>query len=381
MNTTPAPAHPVEPLVVVLGADGAVGRALAEVLVEAGGVPLRLVDTREGGMGRFAGPGVEVVVRDVFAPGAAEEVLAGATLLVNCLSLLAFDEVFDMALRAGVDYADLISEPSEQNARDASARGITVVPGLGMSPGLTNVLVAHAATGLRPEEVDILFVVQRAMASSRGALDTMLWEGGEHSPERSYHLDGRLVPVGPFDGGRVVDFGPGFGEQEVFFRPHPEPKSLPRNFPSIRYAAVRGCWQPEAMTALKVLNELGLLAQDTVDATREAIWNRIGGREDPRYHGQSASRVEVRGVSADGRRVQRTYTVRRPFEEHSYTLTGKVAALGVKLLARQARTTTGVVDPEVCFDPEEFLREVEEQGVVRVSWTDEPWTAEPHPAA
>jgi saccharopine dehydrogenase-like NADP-dependent oxidoreductase len=363
-------------VVVVLGAAGAVGRSLAQALVDAGDLELRLVDIQDTEIASLERPGVEVMAADVFDPVETEKVLAGATLLVNCLSLVFFDRVFDLAVTHGIDYADLISEPTPEQEAAAKAAGITAVPGLGMSPGLTNVLVAHATSMMRVEEVDILFAVYRAMASSGGALDTMIWEGSEYSPDRNYYLDGEFIPAGPFDGARKVDFGGSFGEVEVYYRPHPEPKTLPKNIPSIRFAAVRGTWQPEINADLKVLNKYGLLAEDTMERTKEIIWDRIGGLEDPVYRGRSASKIEVRGVTRDGERVLRTYTVKRPEDKHSYTLTGLVASQGVRLMARRGRVKTGVVEPEVYFDPEDYIAAVAEQGVVGVSWIDQPWEAD-----
>jgi hypothetical protein len=74
--------------------------------------------------------------------------------------------------------------------------------------------------------------------------------------------------------------------------------------------------------------------------------------------------------------VLRTYTVKRPEDKHSYTLTGLVASQGVRLMARRGRVKTGVVEPEVYFDPEDYIAAVAEQGVVGVSWIDQPWEAD-----
>ncbi|MFJ8531729.1 saccharopine dehydrogenase family protein [Streptomyces sp. NPDC093591] len=362
--------------IVVLGAAGAVGLALAQDLVSTGGLRLRLVDIDVTTLRGLAGDDVEVIEADVLQPGRAAEVLDGASLLVNCLSFVLFDQVFAMAIDAGIDYTDLISEPSEQQAAQAAARGITAVPGLGLSPGLSNILVGHAARSMRVEEVEILFALFRTMAASRGALDTMLWEGAEYSPGRTYYLDGKHVPAGPFDGARVVDFGGAFGQLEVYYRPHPEPTSLPRNFPSIRFAAVRGTWQPEVMNDLRVLNKYGLLSKENLPLTAEIIWERLGGIESPLYHGQSAGMTEVRGTTADGERIVRTYRTARSEDLHAYALTGRCAAVGVRLMAAHGRVRTGVVDPEAYFDPDEFLAALREQGLFDVSWTDEPWVAD-----
>jgi saccharopine dehydrogenase-like NADP-dependent oxidoreductase len=363
-------------VVVVLGAAGAVGQALSRDLAGSAELDLRLVDVDVSTIRDLASPRVEVLEADAFSPDGAEPVLRDASLLVNCLSLTHFDRVLQLAIDAGVDYTDLISEPSDEQAALAQARGIAVVPGLGLSPGLSNVLVSHAARDLTLQEAEISFVVYRTIAGSRGALDTTLWEGGEFCLDRNYFQDGKLVPAGPFDGRRIVDFGPEFGELEVFFRPHPEPKSLPKNFPSLRFAAVRGTWQPELMNDLRVLNKYGFLAENTIEHSADIIWDRCGGVTDPQFHGQGSFVVEARGTDAQGHRLVRTYTMSSTLQAHAYTMTGLAAAVGVRVMATHPSDTTGLVEPEAYFDPAVFLRALEEQGVFSVSWTDQKWTTD-----
>ena len=67
---------------------------------------------------------------------------------MNCTSFAWFDEVIALAIEAGVDYADLLSEPTPAQQAAVRAAGITAVSGLGATPGLSNVLVRHAADAL-----------------------------------------------------------------------------------------------------------------------------------------------------------------------------------------------------------------------------------------
>ena len=360
-----------EAKVVVFGASGAVGAALSSRLAQADDISLRLVDVDTSAVETLASDRVEVVQCDLSDRRSAAKACEGASMLMNCLSLTHFDHVFDLAAEHGLDYADLISEPSEDQIARAEAGGILAVPGIGISPGLSNILVAHAAKELEPYAVEILFAIFRTIAPSRGALDTVLWEAGEYCPERNYYDAGQLIPAGPTQGGRVVDFGRGFGTLEVFVRPHPEPKSLPKNFPSIRFCAVRGGWQPEMMADLSTLNRLGLLDQEHGPATKEAIWSRWGGVTSERYAGQSTALVEVRGIKA-GVCVKRTYDLGLPTEIPVYPLTGIVAAPAARLIARRRCDRVGVLEPEVFFDPYEYLTELKRQGVIDLRWRDEP---------
>jgi saccharopine dehydrogenase-like NADP-dependent oxidoreductase len=358
------------PTVVVFGAAGAVGAALSHDLATDESLTLRLVDVDTTAIDDLRSARVEVIRANLLDRRKAAEVSHGAALLMNCLSFPFFEQTLALAVDQRLDYADLVSEPSAEQAAAVEAAGIVAVPGLGLSPGLTNVLVRHASEELELHSVEILFAIFREIAPSQGALDTIVWEAGEHSPDRNYYQDGRLIPAGPAEGRRSVDFGGDFGVLDVFVRPHPEPKSLPRNFPSIRHCSVRGTWQPELMADLAVLNKYGLLDEENGPRTKEAIWRRCGGVSGDRYFGQFAAQIEVRGrVSKD--RVRRTYEIVVPADGSTYPLTGTCAAVGVRLLTRRQGGRAGVLEPEIFFDPNEYLDGLDRQGVIGVVWRDE----------
>jgi saccharopine dehydrogenase-like NADP-dependent oxidoreductase len=361
---------PDNPLVVVFGAAGAVGASLSRDLASDERLSLRLVDVDTTVIDDLRSERVEVIKADLLDSREVAKVCHGAGLLMNCLSFAFFDHVLATAIDQRLDYADLVSEPTAEQAAAVEAAGIVAVPGLGLSPGLTNVIVRHASEEIELRSVEILFAIFREIAPSRGALDTIIWEAGEFSPDRNYYEDGRLVPAGPADAGRTIDFGGDFGTLDVYVRPHPEPKSLPRNFPTIRHCSVRGTWQPELMADLAVLNRYGLLDEENGPRTKEAIWSRRGGVVGERYFGQFAARIEVGGATA-GARVRRIYDIVVPPDGSTYPLTGTCAGVGVRLLARRQRDRAGVLEPEVFFDPHEYLEALEKQGVISVVWRDE----------
>jgi saccharopine dehydrogenase-like NADP-dependent oxidoreductase len=368
-----------KPLITVLGAAGAVGAALAADLAGDESLDVRLVDVDTSAVEHLASDRVEVMRADLFDPVAAAQACSGSSLLVNCLSMTFFDRVFELAVEYGIDYADLISEPTEAQAAAATEAGILVVPGLGLSPGLSNVLARHAAEDMELLSVEISFAIFRSPAKSRGALDTLVWEIAEYCPERVVYQDSRLVRVGPFDGIRTVDFGGELGELPVLVRPHPEPKSLPKNIPSLKFVAVRGTWHPKLVAEFEVLNRFGLLADEaTVAATKEAIWRRMGGRDMPEYRGARGSLIEVRGVK-DGVGIRRTYKPTSVHDIESYPLTGICAAVGARLMLDRPATLVGVHEPESAFDPGAFLERLQTQGVIDVQWWDVEDSSLPEP--
>jgi len=368
--------------VVVLGAAGEVGKTLTADLaacpeidhVVAADLARDEVEALAAGRERVSAAPVNLRDREQVL-----RLLDGCDLLVNCTSFSLFDVVIDLAVSAGIDYADLLSYPSQEQVRAVEESGITAISGLGLTPGLSNVLVAHAADELDEiEEAHIAWMSFRTIAPSRGLLDTILWELSEDCSTREYFQNGRFHQAGPMEGSRLVDFADPAGRQRVYFVPHTEVRTLPRHFPSLAFCAVRGTWRPKLMDDVRVLNEYGLLSQATLEATKEVVWDRFGGERDVAPW-MLFLNVEVVGTQ-DGETVRRIYDVSHPTDWNQAAtgrMTGLCAAVGAQLLARHGRTHAGFVDPEVYYDPHEFLVELARREGVSVARRDSILSGQP----
>jgi saccharopine dehydrogenase-like NADP-dependent oxidoreductase len=372
---------------VVLGGAGEVGRWVSTDLAacrEIGELIIADIDgSRAEALASSIGdPRVRAEAVDLEDRSCMLSLLEGADLLMNCTSLVLFDHVIDLAIDAGVNYADLISEPSASQREAALQAGIVAVSGLGSSPGLSNVLVRHAADELDElEEVHIQGVTWRAIAPSPGLLDTILWELADDAPTRQYFQNGRYHHAHAFEGSRVAHFAQPVGRHEVYFVSHTETATLPRHFPQLKFCAVRVSWQEELMADIRVLNRYGLLDKTPLadaggitayDATRAAIWARHGGRRtDPCL---LFTQVEAIGLR-DGVPYRRVYDLTHPLDwgqDSTGRQTGICAAVGAELLVRHGVKEAGFVDPEVYFDPDEFIAELRSRGSLTLSWRETP---------
>ena len=75
----------------------------------------------------------------------------------------------------------------------------------------------------------------------------------------------------------------------------------------------------------------------------------------------------------DGAAVRRVYDASHALDwgqQATGRVTGVCAAVGAQLLGRHGRTSPGFVDPEVYYDPTEFLEELGKRGTVSVTWAD-----------
>lgn len=297
--------------------------------------------------------------------------LKGYDVLMNATYFGLFDYAIQAAISAGIDYADLISEPTEKQIAEVQRSGISAVSGLGLTPGLSNVLARRGAGKFQTtEEIHIHWVSLRTVAPSEGLMDTVIWELANECPTRGYFLNGNFTVVPPFEGSKRVRFAQPVGEQIVYYVPHTETVSLTRNIPGVKYVSVRGTWRPEIMEDFRVLNRYGLLDSAEVsvngtrsraaDVTRKRIWQTHGQQIDSGLWAFFLN-VEVIGLRQGGR-ARYVADASHPVEWKDRTtakMTGIPAAVGAVLLGRNKRKQTGIVYPETYYDPEEFLRELE----------------------
>jgi saccharopine dehydrogenase-like NADP-dependent oxidoreductase len=296
--------------------------------------------------------------------------LKGFDVLMNTAYFGFFDQAIQVAVKAKVDYADLISEPTPEQFEMVRQSGITAVSGLGCTPGLSNLLARQGANQFQtPEEVHIHWVSLRTVAPSEGLMDTIIWELATECPTRGYSLNGRFTLVPPFEGSKRVKFAEPVGEQTVYYVPHTETVSLAQNIAGVKYVSVRGTWRKDLMEDFRVLNRYGLLdsAEVTVngvrqkvsEVTRQRIWQTHGQRTDSNLWAFFLN-IEVIGRRAGGwgRYVANASHPLEWKDRATAKMTGIPAAVGAMLLGRNKRKEPGIVYPESYYDPAEFLHEL-----------------------
>jgi len=293
-----------------------------------------------------------------------------------------YDYVVNKAcVEVGVNGLDLSSEdPQFALHEEALKKDMLFVPGVGATPGITNMMARRASEVLdRMDEVDIFFAAFRCLAPAPGLLQTTLWEFNPEEEERTevYFEDGAWHPTPPLSGERVVRFHEQIGEQRVYYVPHDESYSLPISFPTLRRAAVRGCFPPHVMALMGSLMRAGLLSSrpvrvgeaemPSIEVMRALLADAPFSKENPVW--AYGLVVEVTGERA-GRRVKCTYRSKHPPQEEwggesaYFKNVGIPLSIGAQLIAHGETTGKGVLPPEQALPTDRFFAELARRGIV-----------------
>jgi lysine 6-dehydrogenase len=286
--------------------------------------------------------------------------------------------VLRAAIEAKTNVVDLGSPTEDLESLDSEARraGITYVAGCGATPGITNMMAARAAEHLDSvEEISVNFAAFRAFALSPALIHTTLWEFDPAIKERVYFENDVFRSVPPFSGEKVIDFPEPIGSQSVFFVPHGETRTLPRNLKAKR-VYTRGCFSPRVMRFLRVILEYGFYSTEPIQIDGAKIGPRQllteyllrvpEGREEKIWG--YGLHVEVTGRRS-GQSVKHTLWTTHPSIDE-WGIPGAYSknvamplAVGVRLLMEGRQRGSGVGAPEIMFPVEVFFSQLEARGM------------------
>lgn len=266
------------------------------------------------------------------------------------------------AIEAGVDYASICDE--WQAARtviddlDGPARenGVTVITGLGTSPGVSNLGAAYLSAGMD--------TVKRVHVNVYQPLDA---GGGEAVVRHMLHIisgqvvvwragKSQMVPACSEE--RLVEF-PRFGPIKVWNMGHSEPETLPRYMPDLEEASFHMGFGSGSNLLIRPAG-WGLFRQPAI---LNAVARFLAWLEQATSSGEpelGAVRLDVWGIEG-GEEVHRMACGIGQMRE----VTGLSLSIGAQMLARKELLVDagGVYAPEACLDPGAFLTALREKGM------------------
>lgn len=184
----------------------------------------------------------------------------GYSIVANGLPRIFLEKTIRAAIMAKVDIVDLVSPSAETLALDEEAiqAGITAAGGVGVTPGLTNILARLGADRLeKVEQIDVDFAAFRSIAHSPALLYVILWEFDPNTKTRYAFENGTLHAYPPFSGARVVHFPEPIGDQTTYYVPHGESQTLSKNIKGVKNVYIRGTFPSKAMLFVRSLYDYG----------------------------------------------------------------------------------------------------------------------------
>jgi lysine 6-dehydrogenase len=305
--------------------------------------------------------------RDMEDEGQRMEVLEGKDVAV-CALLHAQSLIsLDAAVARGVHYIDLVGEaPLRRMDYDerAKEKGIVVISGLGVSPGITNICVGRAVYLLDRAEKGIVGVggvpvVPKPPLNYRivYAVESLL---GLYEREVSILKDGKIEKVEPLTGLEKMEFAEPFSDMECFYTDglNSMTYTLQGKIGDLAEKTIRHRGHVEGVEVLKAC---GLFSREIVEVdglevsprrVLETVLDkrmRLGDEKDA-----TLLRIEVSGKKA-GDSVKHVFEMVDYYEsEHHYTSMGKTtsfpASIGAQMIMSGQITQRGVVFPENVFD-------------------------------
>ncbi len=273
------------------------------------------------------------------------------------------------AIKSGVSIVDL-SFDDEHMQLDAAAKkaGVTVIPGCGVAPGLTNILTGYAYGQLdKTESVEMMCGGLTPKPSS-----PLLWkfvftlEGawGLYLKRPRIVRNGQIVEVEPRSGLERISFQEPFNNLEAFYTDGLASLlyTMRDKIPNMVEKTIR--W-PGNLERVGVLAECGLLSDEPVKVDGMKITPRhfnslvmtrlleLGDEKDV-----TLIRVEAIGEKNDRKVKLRCDMIDYYDEKRKVTsmgrTTGYPCSIAALMIGRGHITTPGVVPPEVAFRGKQF---------------------------
>lgn len=306
-----------------------------------------------------------------------ETLMKGCDVAVNCTGPNYKYEVMiaQTAIKARINLVD-INDDYETTFKmlslDAKAKeaGITIILGLGASPGINNIFVRAAADQL--DEIEEIHTAWVMSGADPGGLALSYHLIYSLSGKALTYQDGKLIEVQSFvDGKERIEFPEPVGEKDVFHVGHPEPITLSRSFKKARIINDKATFYPPYINELivslgkKVREAEGPIKKgnayiDAMDFAASYFHKKCKNLKGISKEG--ALRVAVKG-----KKNQKTKKIIYSSSGLIAKGTGISASIGAQMLAQSQIKRTGVQPPEECVDWRSFLEAILNRRIGRLN--------------
>ncbi len=372
--------------VVVLGGCGAVGSVVVATLAKQKQVGRICIadqnQTRADELaGRLGSVKIATAKVDALSRESVLSVVKGRDLVVNCVGpfYLSVETILEAVIESGVNYVDICDDVDATiavSSLDAPAKsaGITALIGMGNSPGATNLLAKFAADTLldTTDSVDIFHAHGGEPTEGVGVIDHRFHCMSIDIP---MFLDGKLTHVKYFEPDGIAlrqtfDF-PVLGNGiRVYPYPHPEQLTLPK-YIDLRRVTNKGTVLPDAYyNLIQDICRLDMIHREPMDVMGTSVSPHdfavafiLKERERILRETRFGSQRGCCSVVVKGQKNGSAEEYRFHMASRSQALgegTGIPAAIGALLMLQGKITEKGVLPPEGCVNPLDFIQLISE---------------------
>jgi lysine 6-dehydrogenase len=359
--------------VIVLGATGTIGQVIVKDLIESGVEVLAAdMDAQKlEQLKQWTGNKITTAVLNIKDEEKTQEVLRQGQVCVNATNYIFNIDVMKAAAAVGISVIDLgglYNRTIEQLKLhdEMKEAGILAITGMGSDPGTSNILSHYGVSQLdTAEEIHIRYGSTTSGATFTFAIDTIIDEAIQNALAVK---DGKLVEIPPLADEEDTVFHEDIGTQRTYSIIHSEFATLPMSFPEVKQITYKDTWDPATIDKIRVLRELGLLDEESVQvAGKEVIPRRqtvslmqtvLAAKEEPVW-GKDVLLVEVKGIKNGNQSSIKLQLRTDPHEEWGVSATQYATAIPASIVAQMILngevTAKGVKPPEQCIDSEKFL--------------------------
>ncbi|MGE7842507.1 saccharopine dehydrogenase family protein [Lysinibacillus sp. NPDC093712] len=374
--------------VVVLGA-GLMGKEVARDLIKNNNVERVIlgdidVNTAQKFVDTLNTDKVEVVELHAESDDSLTSVIAKGNVVVNALFYSFNERVARAAIEAGVHSVDLgghiggVTDNILALHEEAKAKGVTIIPDLGVAPGMVNILAGYGATKLDEVESIKLYVGGIPTEPKPPLHYTRVFSLDgvfDHYTQPSKMIQkGKLEEVPSLSGIEPIYFD-GFGVLEAFYTSGGI-STLYKTFPNVHTLEYKTIRYKGHAEKFKLLADLGFLdANNNVELENQEVPVRAVVREALKKKlelGTKPDAVLLRVIVA-GEKAQQQVTyeyemvVRKDMTINETAMaraTANTISVVAQMIGDGLITERGVFAPETIVPGEPYIKEMAKRGVV-----------------
>ncbi|TFF93481.1 saccharopine dehydrogenase [Candidatus Thorarchaeota archaeon] len=317
---------------------------------------------------------------DATKPQEIKDAIKGSDVVVNCCG--PFYKLGPIVLKAvidsKIDYVDVCDDFDATRLlldmhKSAKKAGITALIGLGSSPGIANLLVKLCADQMLDDVESIDIYHAHGGEPTEGAavvahrIHSML-------ADIPMYLDGEFTTVRYFeDSGKALEEDVDFhcvGTHRVYPYPHPETITLP-NYIKCKRVTNMGCVLPkEYYSVIRDIVRLGVVSEEPIEVKGQmvkpfdfTIAYILSERERILKETSFGTQRGCLKITMKGTVDEKPHRFDFSLASEGQSMgegTGIPVALGAVLMKRGKITEKGVLPPEACVNPFDFLMLMQE---------------------